>query len=184
MNEVLKVIAERYSCRDFKTEMPTDEMLNLIAEAAVQAPSGMNNQPWKVIVVKNEQLLKDIEDEGLYFLSQSEDKSAYERIMGRGGKLFYNAPCMIVVPTPAGGAQLDCGIVCQNITLAAASLGLATVICGLTGCAFMTNRRTDEFNKRLGIPDGYGFCCSVLVGYPNTATKPHKPDKSKISFVE
>ena len=183
MNEVLKTITERYSCRDFKTEMPSDEMLNIIADAAVKAPSGMNNQPWRVIVLKNKELMKEIEEEGMNFLKNS-DQTAYERIMGRGGKLFYDAPCMIIVPTPNGGAGMDCGILLENIALAAQSLGLATVICGLTGCAFANKERAAEFSKKLGFPDGYAFCSSVLIGYPNTVTKPHQPDKSKISFVE
>ncbi|MDR0288337.1 MAG: hypothetical protein LBI03_11620 [Clostridiales bacterium] len=33
MNETLKNIAERYSCRSFKPEMPSDEILNEIANA-------------------------------------------------------------------------------------------------------------------------------------------------------
>ena len=48
MNETLNVIAKRYSCRDFKNEMPSDEILQAIAEAAIQAPSGMNRQAWQL----------------------------------------------------------------------------------------------------------------------------------------
>ena len=53
MNDTLKVITERYSCRDFRDEMPLDEILQAIAEAGVKAPSSMNRQPWRVIVVKD-----------------------------------------------------------------------------------------------------------------------------------
>lgn len=57
MNETLKVIAERYTCRDYKDEMPSDEILQAIAEAAIEAPSGMNRQAWRVIVVKDRALI-------------------------------------------------------------------------------------------------------------------------------
>lgn len=183
MNETLKVIANRYSCRDYREEMPSNEMLQAIAEAAIQAPSGMNRQAWRVIVVKNNELMQDLEAEGLSYLARLEDKSTYQRIMDRGGKLFYGAPCMIVVsidPT----SQIDCGILCQNIALAATSLGIANVICGLTGTAFASGHRSEEFSKRLGFPEGYAFGCSVLLGYANTTKAPHEPNKDKITFID
>lgn len=186
MNETLRVIAERYSCRDYKDIMPSDEILQAIANAAIQAPSGMNRQAWRVIVVKNKELIKDMEAEGMSFLSSMEDKSSYNRIMDRGGRLFYGAPCMIVVPIdPAqyAPALVDCGILCQNITLAATSLGLASIMCGFTGMAFASGKRAEEFSKRLGFPEGYAFGCSVLLGYANTTKPPHVPDQDKITFI-
>lgn len=187
MNETLNVIAKRYSCRDFKNEMPPDEILQAIAEAAIQAPSGMNRQAWRVIVVKDQNLIKDMEAEGMSYLAGMEDKSSYTRIMERGGRLFYGAPCMIVVPVdPAqyAPALIDCGILCQNIALAATSLGIANIMCGFTGLAFASGLRAEEFSKRLGFPEGYAFGCSVLLGYAKTERPPHVPDKEKITFIE
>ena len=186
MNETLNVIAGRYSCRDYQSEMPADESLMTIANAAIQAPSGMNRQPWRVIVVKDQTLIQDLESEGMAYLKGMEDQTAYQRIMARGGRLFYNAPCMIVVaidPAPNTSALIDCGILCQNITLAAASIGIASVICGFAGMAFVNGSRASEFSKRLGFPEGYVFGCSVLLGYSKTAKAPHEPDQSKIVFI-
>lgn len=187
LNETLEVIAKRYSCRDYKSEMPSDEMLEAIAEAAIQAPSAMNRQPWRIIVVKNKELMQELENEALNQLKNMEDKSAYNRIMNRGGKLFYNAPCMIIIPVEQNKDNyplIDCGIVCQNITIAASSLGLASVICGLTGVAFSDSAKAEKWAKRLGFPEGYMFGCSVLLGYANTSKDPHEPDKSKIIVVD
>jgi nitroreductase len=187
MNETLRVIAQRYSCRDYKNEMPSDELLQAIAQAAIQAPSGMNRQTWRVIVVKDKALMQDMESEGMSYLASMEDKTFYNRIMERGGRLLYGAPCMIVVPIDPkqyAPALIDCGILCQNIALAATSLGIANIMCGFTGLAFASDRRAEEFSKRLGFPDGYAFGCSVLLGYANTTRPPHAPDKDKITFVE
>ena len=98
MNETLKLIANRNSCRDFKNEIIHNDLLQSIAEAGIQAPSAMNRQPWRVIVVKDKELIQDMEAEGLLNLANMEVKSTYHIIMERGGKLFYNAPCMILVP--------------------------------------------------------------------------------------
>ncbi len=185
MNETLKTISERYSCRSFKDDMPGDEQLQAIATAAIQAPSGMNRQAWRVIVVKNKELIGDIEAEGMRILSAMEDKTMYERMMARGGKLFYNAPCLIMLPidpTNYVGAVLDCGILCENVTLAATSLGLGNLICGMAGLAFAGNRAR-EFKERLEFPAGFEFGAAVLVGYAAEKSAPHEPDQAKIKFV-
>ena len=80
--------------------------------------------------------MNDLETEGLSYLAAMEDQSLYNKIIEHGGRLFYGAPCMIVVPIDPeqyAPALIDCGILCQNITLAATSLGIANIMCGFTG---------------------------------------------------
>lgn len=50
---VLDVIAKRQSVRDFKKDMPKDEQIGAVLEAARLAPSWVNVQPWHFIVVKD-----------------------------------------------------------------------------------------------------------------------------------
>ncbi len=183
MNEVLKTIAQRYSCRDYTGEMPPREQLDAIALAAVQAPSAMNKQPWQVVVIANKTIVDELDDEGMRILSEMEDKGMYERIMGRGGKLFYNAPCMFLIPQQPG-AGLDTGIVAQNIALAAASLGLGSVICGMGAIPF-SGVNAAKLKEKAHLPQGWEFGMSVLVGKAAGAPNaPHTPDTAKIHFVE
>ena len=51
MNEVLKVIGSRYSCRSYTGEPVEKEKVEAIALAAVQSPSAVNRQAWKIIVI-------------------------------------------------------------------------------------------------------------------------------------
>jgi nitroreductase len=147
----------------------------------------MNRQLWRVIIVKNERLIDDMEAEGMKNLASLPDKTAYGRIMSRGGRLFYGAPCMIAVPTgraePPGAELFDCGIVSENIALAATSLGIDNVICGLAAFSFAGDRR-DEFKSRLGFPAGYEFGIAVLLGYAASPGKPHEPDYEKITVID
>ncbi|MDR2841069.1 MAG: nitroreductase family protein [Paludibacter sp.] len=186
-NETINAMASRYSCRSFTDQMPSDDILNAIAQAAVTAPSGMNRQQWRVVVVKNKQLIADMETEGINNLAALPDKSSYKRIMSRGGRLFYNAPCMIVIPiaptVPPGAELFDCGIVAEQIALAATSLDVNSLICGLVCFSFAGNRRK-EFNDKLSFPEGYEIGIAVLLGYATESGKPHEPDLSKIWFVE
>ncbi len=186
MNEVLHTMAARYSCRAFTNEMPTEEQLTSIATAAIQAPSGVNRQGWRVIVVKNKDLIDDMENEGLAIMKSMPNQAMFERIQSRGGKLFYNAPCVIMVPidpTDLNGAVMDCGILSEHVALAATSLGLGSCICGLAGLAFAGSKAA-EFKQRLGFPTGFEFGIAILLGTSANAVAPHTPDVTKISVIE
>jgi len=186
MNDTLRTIAARYSCRAFDGKLPEREKLEAIAMAAIQSPSAMNLQPWKIIVITDKPFIDEMDEDGVRTLTGRDDKSAYDRVQERGGKMFYNAPCMFLIVKPTGtgffNVDMDCGIVCENISLAAASLGLGSVICGMAGIPFL-GTNGDLFTKKAGIPDDWGFGIAVLVGYAAEPGAPHEPDKSKISFV-
>jgi nitroreductase len=182
MNETLRLIEARYSCRAFTDVLPEKAELEAIAKAAVAAPSGMNRQAWRVIVVTNRQLIDEMEAEAMRVLSEAEDKSSYERIMSRGGTLFYHAPCMIMVPIEKG-TDLDCGILCENIALAAGSLGIQSLICGMAAIPFSTDKGA-SFKEQLGFPEGYEFGIAVLLGHEVAPGKAHEPDMAKISYID
>ena len=185
MNETLEIIRERYSCRDFTEQMPSNEQLNAIAQAAIQAPSGMNRQHWHVFVVTNAELISEMEQEGLINLKNT-NSELYERVQSRNSGLFYHAPCMLLfaikAAQPAGGEYTDLGITAQNAVIAAESLGLASLHCGMANLAFAGNKR-DYFKNKLGFPEGYECGLAVLVGTAKNPGDPHEPDQSKITFI-
>jgi len=183
MNETLKTIAQRNSCRDFKDTPLTDEQIAAITDAALAAPSGMNRQPWHVIFIKGKALVDELDAEGMSILAAAEDKAGYERMMSRGGKMLYNAPSlMLILSDGSTYATMDCGIMCQNVTLAAQSLGLSTCIVGMAGVP-LNGPKGEELKKRLKFPDGYVFAIGVLIGTPNTGKEPHELDKGKITYI-
>jgi nitroreductase len=184
MNETLKTIMERYSCRDFTGTPLTAAQVKALAEAALASPSGMNRQPWQIIVITDKKLIDELDAEGMKVLSAADDKSGYERIMSRGGKLFYNAPCMIIAAmSRSNPAAMDCGILSENIALAAHSLGLGNVICGMASIPF-SGLKGDDFRKRLKFPEGYDFGIAVLVGTAKSTKEPHELDMTKVTYIE
>ena len=182
MNETLRVIAQRYSCRAYDGCMPEKEKLEAIALAAVQAPSAMNRQPWQIFVLCNKNLIDEMDEEAMCILAEKEDKATYQRIIDRGGKMFYDAPCMFLV-LKQPNTEMDSGIVSQNIALAAASLGLSSVICGMAAIPF-TGTKAAEFKQKIGFSEEWEFGIAVLVGYAKQIGTPHEPDGSKIHFVK
>lgn len=182
MNETLKTISQRYSCRAYDGILPEKDKLEAIALAAVQSPSAMNRQPWQIVVITNKSLIEEMDLEGMRILEEAEDKTVFDRIMSRGGKLFYNAPCMFLV-LKQPGSDLDIGIVSENIALASTSLGLDNVICGMAAIPFK-GQKGEEFKRKAGFGNGWEFGMAVLVGYGKTKNTPHTPDTSKIHYIE
>ena len=190
MNDTLKTIAKRYSCRNYSDKAINDADLQAIADAGIQAPSARNVQGWHIAVVKNEALIAEIEAEGMRIISEMPDKSTYERIMGRGGKLFYNAQAVAFIavngaaaPNYEKYAAVDLGIVAQNISLAATSLGIDNCHCGMVAYCF-AGGKAEEFKRKLKFPDGYECNYGVLLGYGNGQGTPHALNADKTTFIE
>ena len=181
MNETLNTIAKRYSCRSYDGRLPEKEKLETIAMAAVQSPSAMNRQPWKIIVITDKSFIEELDKEGMKIIAESEHKALYERMQQRGGRMYYNAPCMFLVLKQAG-ADLDVGIVSQNISLAATSLGIDNVICAMADIP-LSGSNGEYLKSKAGFTEGWEFGMAVLAGYATVSGTPHEPDTSKICFL-
>ena len=59
--DVLKPIKDRRSIRRFKSDPIANEKIRVLLESARLAPSGTNSQPWRFIVIKNKETLKDLQ---------------------------------------------------------------------------------------------------------------------------
>ncbi|MCL2240557.1 MAG: nitroreductase family protein [Defluviitaleaceae bacterium] len=183
MKDVLKAIYERNSCRDFSGVPLTEGQVNELVKSALAAPSAVNAMPWHIIAVTDKGMLDEMD---AYAFSILEEKSPdfHKRMKERGGRIFYNAPCLILIAkNDSDWATLDCGIVSQNVALAAHSLGLGNVICGMARMAF-EGPRGEEWTRRLQLPEGYTFGMSVCVGAANQGKEPHALDWNKVTYIK
>ena len=99
--------------------------------------------------------------------------------------MFRNAPAVIAVAGKAGKfTDIDCGLLGENIMLAAYSLGLGT--CCLGGApAFIAGKpETAELYEALQLSEGYELLYMIAVGYPDEEPQAKPRDYSKIQFVE
>lgn len=176
-NEVLKVIASRAACRDYKDQPVEREKIEAIVKAGLHSPSALNRQPWKILAITDKALIDEINDDVLEFLKAMDDPTVYQRTMDRGGKPYYNAPVMILVLKSKEAGEwdsIDCGIVVQTMALAAQSLGLGNVIAAMTATSFVKGARQAEFRAKVNWPDEYEFGMGILVGYSNFTKEPHE----------
>ena len=182
MNETIKAIMGRYSCRNFSPAPITEEQLDVLVKAALASPSAVNRQPWHIIAITDKALLEEMDSYILDCIKQ-ENPDVHNRMMERGGKIFYDAPClMLIAKDDSDYATLDAGIVSQNIALAAHALELGSVICGMARSAF-DGPRGEEFKKRANIPSGHVFGMSVCVGTALSGKEPHELDTRKVTYV-
>ena len=170
----LDVIMSRASIRNFTGEAVPQEQLETILKAGMAAPSAMNVQPWRFIVVT--------------------DKDKIAEVFGAGPRssMFTTAGAVIVVcgettflRKPFGqpdGPETeqpnifwyeDCSAAAENILLAAHALGLGAV----WTAGYPAQERIAPIAATLGIPANVVPLCIIPVGVP--AENPAPKDKWK-----
>ncbi len=177
-NPVVQTILERRSIRKYKDTPVEHEKLQAIATCGINAPSGMNRQPWLIRVVEDQQLIAEVTE--VY-------KQANARQVERDKNfknMFRNAPNLICVCTPAqGGGELDAGILGENMVLAAQALGLGTCYLGGPVRFLNTNEKAKFFLDRLDIPADYRLNYILAIGYPDEQPAPRQRDAQKVKFI-
>ncbi len=179
-NTVIETIMARHSVRAY-TDQPVDRCkLEKIVECGINAPSGMNQQPWQVRVVDSPEYINGITE---IFLASSPQVEPSKDPNFKN--MFRNAPAVIFIASPKNGTgQLDCGMLGENMILAAQSMSLGT--CPLGGpIAFMkSNPDAAPYLEKLNIPEDYELLYAIAVGYPDENPEAKPRDSSKVQFVE
>ena len=166
VNPVLNNMMARRSIRKYLNKPVEHEKLEAIVKCGINAPSGMNRQPWIVRVVEDQKLIADV--------NQAAERS-----------LFYDAPALICVCTPAnGGGELDAGLLGENMMLAAQSMGLGTCCLGGPVRFLLSNEKCKFFLDRLDIPADYKLNYILSIGYPDEQPDAKPRDASKVKYIK
>jgi nitroreductase len=181
-NPVIDAIFTRRSVRAYTAQKVDDETADLLARAALAAPSGMNAQPVNVIVVRNRALIEEAERAVIAYFAKTGESAVLDRIKSRNNKVFYDAPLCFFLAVK-NNAAADTGIAAENISIAATALGLGSVILGLPGVIFNDPETAAYWKGKLAFPGGYEFGLAVAVGYAAGAGKPHDIDLKKLSYI-
>ncbi len=117
-NEVIQAIHTRRSVREYTDKKPTIDEIKKILEAGALAPSGLNNQPWRFIVIRDNETKSELAE-----------LTHYKRTV-------LSAPVLICVFLDLEASYdrakdlMAIGACNQNMLLAAHSLGLGAVWLG------------------------------------------------------
>ena len=179
VNPVLSAVMARRSIRKYLDKPVEHEKLEVIVRAGINAPSGMNRQPWVVRVVEDQKLIADVTE--VYKQANAEQVKRDKDFKN----MFRNAPNLICVCTPAnGGGELDAGLLGENIMLAAQSMGLGTCCLGGPVRFLLSNEKCKFFLDRLDIPADYKLNYIIAIGYPDEQPDAKPRDTSKVKYIK
>ncbi len=159
----IELIRKRRSIRKYQDKQLEAEKVEQLVEAALRSPSSRGINPWELVVVTDQSLLKK--------LSMAKP---------HGAAFLAGAPLGIVVcgsPEKSDVWIEDCSIVSTFIQLTAESMGLGN--CWIQ----IRNRKHDKelsaeayISEVLGIPQNLKVESIIAVGYPAETKPPHKKE--------
>ena len=182
-NPVIETIMARRSIRHYTDQAVPREVLQQIAECGVNAPNAMNHQAWEVRIIDNPDYFNGV-------TSVLQASAPFPMKDGDDPKFrnaFRNATAAIAVACPddpSGMSLINVGLLCENICLAAKSLGLGSVVMGGPPMMLNTLPEAKPFLDKLGFSEGYKLRIIVGLGYPDEAPEAKPRDLSKIRFVD
>lgn len=148
--DALEAILTRRSIRKYQVKLVDDDTVRKLLEAAMAAPSSMNLQPWRFVVIDDRAVLDKIPE------------------LHPHAKMLKEAPLAVLVCADSkvqnieGYWAQDCSAATENILLAAHALGLGAVWLGV----FPRKERMDAVAGLLGLPEEIKPVSLISIGHP------------------
>ena len=169
--DLQQAIHSRRAVREYTPEGIGRPVLEKLIDAAIQAPSAVNEQPWLFTVVQDHELLALISRETkAYLLAAPPQNLAHHRLHelqdDPGFDILYQAPVLIVIAsaTQSRWAVENCALAAQNLMLAAYAEGLGTCWIGLSQGWLATI----EGKTALGLPPACLPVAPIVLGRPKS----------------
>ncbi len=157
MVEVSEAIKVRRSIRKYKSTPISDETLRKVLGAARLAPSANNAQPWKIIIVRDEEM-----------------KLKLAQVCNNKSWMAEAAVILVACGIPddadayMGGYMnsfpVDVAIALDHLVLAAVSEGL--------GSCWIGHFNEDKIKEMLDVPDDARVVALLPLGYPDEEKEP------------
>ncbi len=160
---LLDIIHKRYSCRAYHEKPVEQEKLYQLFEAARLAPSAINTQDWRFVVVTDNQIKKQ--------LAQTTNRPDVFEKAGAIIAACSNSDHVMRCGQPI--APIDVAIALEHIALQAAELGLGTCWIG--------SFKAEKVRTILSIPDDIQIIELMTVGYP--ADTPKQPNREPVEKI-
>jgi len=177
----LDVIKARTSIRSFTGEKLSEEQINTLLDAAMAAPTAANVQPWRFVVLTDEEMKA-----GLY------ERERHKEMVTKAGAVIIVCGETVRMSRPHGADAdakpeprpnnywyEDCSAATENLLLAATALDLGAV---WLSC-YPNENSVERIKNYLGLPETVVPLAIVPVGYPAENPEPkQKWDPEKIHY--
>ena len=169
MMEFMEVIRARRAVRDYESTLVERSDIQPLIEAAIQAPSAMNIQPWVFWVSTNRRGIDKFSERAREWLLNNADQNSAEVPIHRmlndpTISILHHAPALVLVLAMSHDAQAieDCCLAADHLMLAARNAGLGTCWIGLARPWFdLASTKID-----LGLPETYRVVAPIVLGHP------------------
>lgn len=176
---VINNILTRRSIRDYKPEAVCREQMAKVIECGIYAPNAINAQTWAVRVVDAPDFINGVTD---IYKAQHPELASDPTFRN----IFRNAPTVafIACPEESYSGEYDCGLLSENMMLAAWSMGIGSCCLGSV-VPLMNSIEAKPYMERLNLPEGYKLLVAIAFGYPEGEI-PAAPerDTTKAYYVE
>jgi len=184
--DVEHAIYSRRSVRDFTAQSVDEVTLRRLIDAAVQAPSAVNEQPWSFVVIQDRDLLHRISIQAKAHMLTSNPMGVssqhfQELLSDPNFDIFYGAPALIIIASASAGpwATENCALAAENLMLAAYSAGLGTCWIG-----FAQNWLGSVDGKTaLDLPANCLPVAPIIVGHPKSTPPPVPRRQAEIRWI-
>lgn len=173
--EAMECIKTRRSCRKFKEEAVSHEVLETIVGAAAYAPSWKNTQITRYIVVENKEKIEKIATDcvlGFEYNTKTirncADLVVVTMVKNRSG---YEKDGSYTTSKEDRWEMFDAGIATQTFCLAAHEQGVGSVIMGIFD--------ETKIAEVIDVPEGQQVAALIAIGYP--VFEPEAPKRKEVS---
>lgn len=183
--DLTEAIYGRRATRAFTKDPVAKPVLERLVDAAIQAPSAGNEQPWDFAVIWDAGLLDRISVAAKAHMLEAMKSSAFPRRLHENLEnpdfhVFYHAPALIVISAEAGSWSAE------NAALAAQNLMLAAHAYGLGSCWIGFAQRwleTAEGRRAIGAPEGFVPIAPIIVGHPAATIPPVPRNPARLRWI-
>jgi len=176
--DFMEIEKKRCTVRNFSGQQVPDELLKKILEAGRWAPTAVNAQPQRILVLNTQETLGKVREFCTFGYRKEYEELAKESADQKSGKsvYYYGAPVVLMVcwdktacwTHPESGDSsglVDATIVATHMMLEAASLDV--------GSAWISYFDKKKARNLLEIPDNWEIGSLLYLGYPSEDFKPN-----------
>lgn len=177
-----EAISGRRSVREYAPRPVDKETIDRLIEAAVAAPSAVNEQPWTFTVVRDQALLDRLSQAAkVHMLAQPHSARFHDHLSDPKFQIFYHAPALILISAAKQGPWIveDCALAAENLMLAAHAAGLGSCWIGFA----QGYLATPAGKQALGLPDPWVPVAPIIVGHPKAAPPAVPRNKPEVRWV-
>jgi nitroreductase len=164
-NSTIATLINSGSTRAFINQQIDAQTIDLIVKCGIKAPSALNRQPWHFCIIQNRKIINKINYDSIAARRQDNPD---QKPSSANQHFFSHAPVVIVfsVAPDSDWALFDTALACENMSIAAQSLGLGTRIV-TAPIAVLNGPKTREYHRLLKIPPNKRPVAALVLGIPD-----------------